>query len=162
MHSMIALGHLHESAKDTAEYIEKLDVAFDVSNSSSIREKKPSRNAFVASQEQVELLQSLKTYFSSLKVFTKDGKDISNKVNVFRYWIQNINSLNRMWEYLKASNSGFDHLLMRRSNQDILEHTFGEIRNLSGNAFNPTPVQFYHSFRKSICYKSLFSSDRKL
>lgn len=38
---------------------------------------------------------------------------------------------------------------MRRINQDIIEHTFADIRNLSGNAFNPTPVQFYYSFRKS-------------
>ncbi|EFN70238.1 hypothetical protein EAG_12443, partial [Camponotus floridanus] len=107
-------------------------------NSSSIKGKKPSRNASVASEEQIELLKSLKTYFSSLEVFTKDGKDITKKVNVFRYWNQNINSLNKMWEYLQEIRSEFKFLLMRRINQDIIEHTFGYIRNLSGNAFNPT------------------------
>jgi len=96
---MILLERLPESAKDTSEYIEKLDAAFDIFNSSSLKEKKPNRNAFVVSEEQVELLRSLKTYFYSLKVFTKNGKDITNKVNVFRYWNQNINSLNKMWEY---------------------------------------------------------------
>jgi len=38
-----------------------------------------------------------------------------------------------MWEYLQEINLGFQFLLTRRINQDIVEHTFGEIRNLSGN-----------------------------
>lgn len=50
---------------------------------------------------------------------------------------------------LKGNSFGFEYLLMRRINQDIIKHTFGNIRNLSGNAFNPTSVQFYYSFRKS-------------
>jgi len=148
INTMISLEHLPESAKDTSEYIEKLDAAFDIFNSSSVKGRKPSRDAFIASKEQVKLLKSLKTYFSSLRVFTKDGKNITNKVNVFRYWNQNINSLNKMWEYLQEIHSELKFLLTRRINQDIIEHTFGEIRNLSGNAFNPTPVQFYYSFRK--------------
>lgn len=147
INTMIALGDLPASAKDTSEYVEKLDVAFDIFNSSSIKGKKSSRNAFVASEKQKELLQSLKTYFCSLKVFTKDSKDITKKINVFRCWNQNINSLNQLWKYLKEIHSEFK--LMRRSNQDIIEYTFGDIRNLSGNAFNPTLVQFYYSFRKS-------------
>jgi len=146
---MILLERLPESAKDTSEYIEKLDAAFDIFNSSYLKGKKLNRNVFVASEEQMELLRSLKTYFCSLKVFTKNGKDITNKVNVFRYWNQNINSLNKMWEYLQEIRSELKFLLMRRINQDIIEHTFGNIRSLSGNAFNPTPVQFYYSFRKS-------------
>lgn len=54
-----------------------------------------------------------------------------------------------MWEYLKEIRSEFKFLLMKHINQDIIEHIFGYIRNLSGNAFNPTPVQYYYSFRKS-------------
>lgn len=149
INTLIALGHLPASAQDTSEYVEKLDTAFDIFNSSVLKGKKPNRNAFVASEEQIELLKSLKTYFCSLKVFTKTGKDITNKVKVFKYWNQNINSLNQIWEYLKDIRSEFQFLLMRRINQDIIEHTFGNIRNLSENAFNPTPVQFYYSFRKS-------------
>lgn len=140
INTMISLGHLSTSAKDTSEFIEKLDAAFDIFNSSSIKGEKPSKNAFIASEEQLEFLKSLKTYFCSLKVFTQNGKDITKKVNVFRCWNQNINSLHQMWEYLKEIHSGFQFLLMRRINQHIIEHTFGEIRNLSGNAFNPTPI----------------------
>jgi len=36
-------------------------------------------------------------------------------------------------EYLQEINLGFQFLLTRHINQDIVEHTFGEIRNLSGN-----------------------------
>lgn len=78
INTLIALGYLSTSAKDTSEYIEKLDAAFDIFNSSSIKGKKS--NAFEASEKQIELLQSLKTYFCSLKVFTKDGKDITKKL----------------------------------------------------------------------------------
>lgn len=153
INTMISLGHLPTSAKDTSEYVEKLDAAFDIFNSSCIKGKKSSKNAFIASEEQLEFLKSLKTYFCSLKIFTKNGIDITKKVNVFKCWIQNINSLNQMWEYLQEINSGFQFLLTRRINQDIVEHTFGEIRNLSGNSFNPTPVQFYYSFKKSFSTK---------
>lgn len=39
-------------------------------------------------------------------------------------------------------------LFMRRFNQDPVENLFGRIRSLNGNAFNPTPIQFYFTFRK--------------
>lgn len=89
----------------------------------------------------MELLKSLKTYFYSLKVFIKDGKEITKKVNVFRYWNQNIKSLNKMWQYLKEIRSEFKFLLMRRIYQPRynIEHTFGGIRN-SGNAFNSSAI----------------------
>ncbi|KMQ87570.1 thap domain-containing [Lasius niger] len=54
INTMTALGHLPASAKDTSEYIEKLDAAFDIFSSSSVKGKKSSRNAFVASEKQVK------------------------------------------------------------------------------------------------------------
>jgi len=41
INTMILLERLPESAKDTSEYIEKLDAAFDIFNSSSLKGKKP-------------------------------------------------------------------------------------------------------------------------
>lgn len=67
INTMISLGHLPASAKDTSEYVEKLDATFDIFNSSCVKRKNPSRNAFVASEKQVELLKSLKTYFCSVQ-----------------------------------------------------------------------------------------------
>jgi len=162
INTIILLERLPKSAKDTSEYIEKL-AAFDIFNSSSLKGKKSNRNAFVASEEQVELLRSLKTYFCSLKVFTKNGKDITNKVNVFRYWNQNINSLNKMWKYLQfvlEIHSELKFLLMRRINQDIIEHTFGNIRSLLGIQSNSSAILLF--FSKIICYQLLYSSSRKL
>lgn len=37
---------------------------------------------------------------------------------------------------------------MRKFNQDLIENLFGRIRTLNGNAYNPTPIQFYLTFRK--------------
>lgn len=39
-------------------------------------------------------------------------------------------------------------LFTRRLNQDALENFFGVIRTQHGNAYNPTPIQFYFSFKK--------------
>jgi len=39
-------------------------------------------------------------------------------------------------------------LLTRRFNQDALENFFGNVRNQSGNSYNPTPIQFYYAFKK--------------
>ena len=38
--------------------------------------------------------------------------------------------------------------MMRKFNRDVIEYLFGNIGILSGNARNPTSIQFYHAFRK--------------
>lgn len=54
---------------------------------------------------------------------------------------------------MQQASVSIQFLFTRRLNQDSLENFFGAIRKQSGNAFNPTPIQFYHSFKK------LFSID---
>lgn len=39
-------------------------------------------------------------------------------------------------------------LFTRRLNQDAVENFFGVIRTQHGDAYNPTPIQFYFSFKK--------------
>lgn len=43
-------------------------------------------------------------------------------------------------------------------NQDCLENYFGSLRQQSGNAVNPTPIQFFRSFMKLFCM-DFFHSD---
>lgn len=88
-----------------------------------------------------------------VKVIRKDGKDITNSIKSIRCWIVTINSILQLWNHLQQSSVPIQYLLTRRLNQDSLENFFRAIRKQSGNAFNPTPIQFYHSFKK------LFSID---
>jgi len=83
------------------------------------------------------------------------GKDITNSVKSVRCWIVTINSILELWNCLNLQQSSIpiNYLLTRRLNQDCLENFFGSIRKQSENAFNPTPMQFYYSFKK------LFSID---
>lgn len=52
-----------------------------------------------------------------------------------------------LWQQLK-NEAGVRFLFTRRLNQDALENFFGCVRQQSGNADNPTPIQFVRSFRK--------------
>lgn len=58
-----------------------------------------------------------------------------------------------MWEYLQNMFPEIEFLLLRRFTQDCLEHFFSDIRGLNGNVFNPTPIQFFYSFRKLFSVK---------
>lgn len=40
------------------------------------------------------------------------------------------------------------YLFTRRLNQNPLENFFGKVRSMNDNAFNPTSIQFYFTFRK--------------
>ncbi|XP_067209950.1 uncharacterized protein [Linepithema humile] len=93
-------------------------------------------------------------FLQSVKVIRKNGKDITNSVKSVRCWIITINSILELWNYLNLQQSSvpIQYLLTRRLNQDCLENFFGTIKQ-SGNAFNPTSMQFYYSFKK------LFSID---
>jgi len=53
-----------------------------------------------------------------------------------------------MWDYLRISTPEVKFLVMHRFNQDSIENFFGKVRGMNGNSFNPTPIQFYHSFKK--------------
>lgn len=61
-------------------------------------------------------------------------------------WIITINSIIGLWNDLKSV--GFDYLLTRRLNQDVIDCFFGEVRSSNGNALNPTPLQFVIAFKK--------------
>lgn len=121
---------------------------FDIFNSSTVFHTIRYRQAFTGDDYQIEFLLKIKNCLSALTVFTTQGVDISGKVKVLKYWSQNINSLLKMWDYLRVTATEIKFLLMRRFNQDILENFFGKVRIMNGNAFNPTPMQFYYSFRE--------------
>lgn len=148
LNTYISIGLLPEDAAVTAEFIENIDNLFDIFNSSTLGHAKKYKGAFQATDFQTEFLLYMKKYLSNIRIYNKSGKDITNTVKTFKSWILNINSLLQLWPYLQNIAPDLKFLLMRRFNQDPLENFFGKIRSLNGNAFNPTPIQFYFNFRK--------------
>lgn len=86
-----------------------------------------------------------------IKVITKTGKNLTRSIKSIKCWIITIKSLLQLWEELEKSQSNIKFLFTRRLNQDALENFFGAVRNQYGNAFNPTSIQFYYSFKKLFC-----------
>lgn len=50
-----------------------------------------------------------------------------------------------LWESMQQVD--YQVLLTRRISQNALETIFGSVRQQGGNAFNPTPIQFYYTFK---------------
>lgn len=147
------LNILPAVALATIEFIEKFDSLFDIFNSSTVINKKSYRQAFTGAQHQLQFLQKMFDYILGLKV-SKKGKDITNRVQVFKFWKLNIKSLQLLWIHMQNTLPDIKFLLTRRLNQDALENFFGKIRMLNGAAYTVTPAQFHFGFRKlfSTCY----------
>lgn len=152
LNTLHVLNILPESSLATVEFIQKFDSLFDMFNSSTVTNKKSYKQAFTGTQQQLQFLQKMFDYISALKVVKKNGKDITNTVQVFKFWKFNIKSLQSLWIHIQNSLPDMQFLLTRRLNQDALENFFGQIRTLNGAAYIVTPAQFYFGFRK------LFSS----
>lgn len=69
--------------------------------------------------------------------------------NFINGWLISINGLLKLWDSLKESTENPNNFVSytNRLIQDCLENLFGMFHNKNGNNRNPTPVQFYISFR---------------
>ena len=106
------------------------------------------KEAYTNSNEEITFLTETIQLLESLKVIRKDGKDVTKLIKSINCWIISINSVLQLWNDLQQSSVPVKYLLTRRLNQDSLENFFGAVRKQSGNAFNPTPIQFYNTFKK--------------
>lgn len=143
LETYVHLKELPETAMATVELIAKFDKLFDIFNSSTLSSPKKFNNPFKGDTYQLNFLKEMKIYLQQLKVY-KGLKRI--KVKFINCWIISINSLIGLWELLQSE--GFSFLFTRKITQDSLENFFGRIRQQSGNAINPTPIQFTRAFRK--------------
>lgn len=137
------------SAIATASFIGKMNSFFDVLNSCSLL----NYDVFMGTEKQVRLLEEMSNFFVNVKAIEKSGKEVTNRIKCFKGWQITIKSILLLWESLK--DKGYTFLFTRNLNQDCLENYFGQIRNCSGNARNPTPIQFTRAFRKLFALKYL-------
>lgn len=134
-------------ARVTATFIDNMNRLFDILNSSHLN----NFHVFKGTEKQINFLQKMITFFKNLKVINEKGKDVTNIVKFTFGWKMTIKGVLELWEMLKEKEYSF--LLTRHLNQDCLENFFGQIRNCSGNARNPTPIQFCRAFKKMFSLK---------
>lgn len=130
---------------NTSEFVLFFNNLFDLFNSSN-RNERPVFGTFRGSISQMEFLDEASTIVSSIKVFDRSGKHITNKFSFLKGWLSNINSLKLLFNYL--SMLGVDRLATRRLNQDKIEQFFGEIRKGRVNSNSVTPQLFSCEFQK--------------
>ncbi|KAK9737930.1 Transposase IS4 [Popillia japonica] len=145
LNTYISFNELPQSATFTAHFIEDMDKLFDVLNSSRFKDCKPLQAAFIGNSAQVTVLQKMKSFFEEVKIF-KGEKDITKRMKFLHGWGLTIAAFSELWKDMQSSN--IPYLFTRYLNQDCLENYFGKVRNASGNARNPTPIQFARSFKK--------------
>nr|CAI5848512.1 unnamed protein product [Callosobruchus analis] len=112
---------------------------------------------FEGSQFQTKFLNDALQTLLEMKIFDKNGKEITKRVKFTKCWAVTIQALLKLWEQL--SKGSFKYLKTRRINTDCIENFFGSVRQQSGNNFNPTPIQFQNAFRKLFC-TSCFHTDQ--
>lgn len=151
LNTYISLGILPAKAAFTAEFIERFNKLFDILNVSMLYNSNPNKKAFTNSDEQHLFLNETLSFLQRVKVISSTKKDITRSITSIKCWIITITSLLQLWKELEQSQSPIKFLFTRRFNQDALENFFGAVRAQNGNAFNPTPIQFYHSFKKLFC-----------
>lgn len=146
MSTHVTLGALPNEAFGTIEVLELFNNLFDLFNSCSLGENRKYKKVFEGSEEQIKFLKDALQFLNELKVVSKNGQNVTNRLKFIKCWSVTINSLLKLWETLPRND--FKYLKTRRLNTDCLENFFGAIRQQGGNCINPTPIQFQRAFRK--------------
>nr|CAH7731266.1 unnamed protein product [Callosobruchus chinensis] len=135
------------ASKVTANFSDKMNRLFDILNSSHLN----NFHVFKGSEKQINFLNEMSDLFKNLKAADETGKEVTYRMKFLFGWQITIKGVLELWKMLRKKDYSF--LLTRHLNQDCLENFFGHIRNCSGNARNPTPIQFSRAFKKMITLK---------
>lgn len=128
--------------KIASEFILLVDRWFDLMNSKSTKPDKKTRRAFNGHASQVEVLEESITMFRSMK--------IKGRFFPFQLGIEtSCYSLLGLFEQLQSLHS-FKYILTCRLNQDLLENTFGILRQMNGTYDHPDPVTLKYRIRNFV------------
>lgn len=125
---------------------------FDVMNSSGKYGDVESRNAFgVNIDSQIEILDKMSEEMKSMRVQSKKARGLYPFQKGIILSCQSLKGLYEMLQKLYK----VEYIITRRLNQDVLEHFFGCIRQMSGNFDHPNPVSFKYRLRKFLLGKEV-------
>ncbi|VEN51003.1 unnamed protein product, partial [Callosobruchus maculatus] len=147
MQTYIEKNVLPVEASTTAAFIQKMDDLFNLLNPSNFE----NCQAFMGTEKQLQLIEESYNMFENMEVLNHEGKSMRKQLKFISGWKLTLKSLLELWKILKEKN--YKYLFTRSLNQDCLENFFGQVRNCSGNAKNPTPIQFCRAFKKLFSLK---------
>ncbi|CAH2104760.1 unnamed protein product [Euphydryas editha] len=147
INTYVDLNLIEVDARDTTDFVNKINNLFDLLNSSKLRSPNKYKRAFSGENYQIEFLEQMLTFFRNLKLIRSDGqKDVTNIMNFINGFQVSIKSLLNLHEDLKSEDVKF--IFTRRLNQDCLENFFGKVRQAGGNCQEPTCRQVSITFKK--------------
>lgn len=147
INTYVDLNLIEVAARDTADFVNKINNLFDLLNSSTLRSPNKYKRAFCGKDYQIKFLEEMLTFFSNLKLVRSDGqKDVTKIMNFIHGFQVSIKSLLQVHEDLKSAEIKF--IFTRRLNQDCLENFFGKVRQAGGNCQEPTCRQLTIAFNK--------------
>jgi hypothetical protein len=130
MEAEMALNILPQSANATIEFISNIN-----NLTGHIVDEMSYKAIFSGTGKQIELIDLVTVHAS--------GADVTKRIKSLWCWKITINSLVSIHNFLNKP-----LIIIRRFNQNIIEHFFGAIRKQSGNCYNPTRIQFKRAFKK--------------
>lgn len=155
MKTCIEGGTLPRLANGTVQFIDNMDKLFDLLNSKPNCGNKEFNQPFRNADYQRKHLQFMLEEFTNMKIIQKqivNGKmvevDVTSRVKFLNGWKITISSVLQLWDDMTKELGKPYILYTGRLNQDCLENLFGTFRNQNGNCVNPTPIQFFFSFKK--------------
>ncbi|KAH9384075.1 hypothetical protein HPB48_026058 [Haemaphysalis longicornis] len=153
MQAFIAFNELLPTAVDAAEFVERMDDLFDTVNSSCVRiRERKMRHAMSPSTAHVQFLNSCFSWFQSWKF------ESGSQPRTIRGWQVTVRAIVLLWAELQAS-FGFQFLLTRNLNQDLLENLFGIVRQQHGCNETPNAYQFAAGLKHIVVGKLFKLSD---
>jgi len=150
--TQIETNQLPPEARFTSEFIEKVDVLFDLPNTCKPFGEKPSRHAISANNNVIDQLELLNEWISEWKFNSRTASSIKC-IWGLQVSIASIVALSK-----SLLNEGFQFVATMRFNQDCVENFFAGIRSKQGWHENPNCAQFSYAFRKSVVLASLDSN----
>ena len=146
--TLIECGFLLPDARVTETFCYKMDMLFNILNSSTFFNQNHTKNGLKKESASLVKLIELKEWVSNWVIY-KDGKDVTNSFKCKNGWIQTINAVLLLREHL--SESSIKSLLTRHLCQDPLENFFGMVRAAGALNERPDCSQFCNNFRKLYC-----------
>ena len=144
---------LPSTVRVTAQFVEKMDILFDLLNSRKLQGDKPARCAITTNGNNITLLKELQTWIKKWKFC-----DVQSQSKVASNWGLNviINSILELCQELLLE--GFPLVCTSRFNQDCLESFFGTIRSKGGWNDRPTVRQFRAAYQNALLLLSVETS----
>lgn len=154
MRTLIANKLLPVHATPTQVFCHKMNMLFDILNSSTFDSKTPFRQGLKLQSPSWMALENLYDWVKGWKICDQEGLDITNRFKCQNGWLQVITAVKILAEKV-INQTDFRCLFTRRLCQDALEHTFGMIRLSGGLRDRPDSCQFVDAFRKLYFQNSL-------